>query len=279
MDSRSSRRARSTGPSRPGSGTRAGRPGAIRSGRTGIVRPATEPAAEPETTEPLSDTVADAVEEAPAVAPGSRGRRARRSTSGPASTRPGTAPTAAATVAARRIRRITARGTDAPKVRRSRSQLVRQVVVLALVFSAVAFAVAVPLRNYLTQRTELAATVSQEQLLRDQLAALQAQQTAMSDPAYVVSEAKRRLQYVKPGDTIYVVHAPPLAAKKVAAAPKVEPTTPWYSSLWDTLSDPTVTAKPAIPSQGSAPVPTNTVKTATANTPAPKAAPTSGTGR
>lgn len=129
--------------------------------------------------------------------------------------------------------------------------------VLALVFFAVAFAVALPLRNYLSQRAELAATVSQEQQMRDQLSALQSQEAALSDPAYILSEAKRRLQYVKPGDTIYVVHAPPLAAKKSGGQPKVEATTPWYSSLWDTLSDPTTTARPVIPSQGSgATVPT-----------------------
>ena len=126
---------------------------------------------------------------------------------------------------------------------------------LALVFFAVAFAVAVPLRNYLSQRAELAATVTAEQQLRAQLAALQAQQQSLSDPAFIMSQATRRLQYVKPGSTVYVVTcaAPRRGQEPVAAAPKVEPTTPWYSSLWDTLSDPTVTAKPAIPSQGSVP--------------------------
>ncbi len=123
---------------------------------------------------------------------------------------------------------------------------------LALVFFAVAFAVAMPLRNYLSQRTTLAATISQEQRMRDLLSALQAQETALSDPAYVLAEAKRRLQYAKPGDTIYVVHAPPLAATKPAGVARARSTTPWYSSLWDTLSAPTVTGKPAVPSQDSA---------------------------
>ncbi len=149
---------------------------------------------------------------------------------------------------------------------------------LALVFSAVAFAVAVPLRNYLAQRTELATTVSQEQHMRDQLAALQAQEAALADPAYILSEAKRRLQYVKPGDTIYVVHAPPLAPAKVAGAGKAEPTTSWYSALWDTLADPTATGRPAIPSQGSAPVPTSPVP-APKKAPATTTAPTSLAGR
>ena len=102
----------------------------------------------------------------PSGQPDGAPRSPRGSTSGPAGTRPGTAPTAAATVAARRVRRISAKGASAPRPPRTKSQLVRQVIVLALVFGAVAFAVAVPLRGYLAQRTELATTVTQEQDMR-----------------------------------------------------------------------------------------------------------------
>lgn len=130
---------------------------------------------------------------------------------------------------------------------RTKSQLVKQVAVLGLVFCAVALALAVPLRNYLSQRTALSASVSHEQELRVQLAALKQQEQALSDPAYIASEAKRRLQYVKPGDTVYVVHAPPLPKPKadVAAAPSTP--APWYSTLWDTLADPAATTTPASP--------------------------------
>jgi cell division protein FtsB len=138
-------------------------------------------------------------------------------------------------------------------VARTKSQLVRQVVVLALVFFAVAFAVAVPLRNYLSQRAELAATVSQEQQLRAQLAGLEAQQQALSDPAFIMSQAMRRLQYVKPGSTVYVVNAPPLAAAKPAGAAASELTTPWYSQLWSTLADPVAPGKPGTGSTAAGP--------------------------
>ena len=124
---------------------------------------------------------------------------------------------------------------------------------LALVFFAVAFAVAVPLRNYLSQRAELAATVNQEQELRAQLAGLQAQKQALSDPAFIMSQAMRRLQYVKPGSTVYVVSAPPLAAAKPAGAAVPEVTTPWYSQLWNTLADPVAPGEPATRSSAVAP--------------------------
>src|SRR6195952_5211781 len=194
MDRRPTRRTRSTGPSRPGAGTRAGRPTSTRSSRSGTTRPLPESDTSEVVDTPSVDVdsnpaLAAADREAPTGSLFSRGRR--RSSSGPAGTRPGTAPSAAATVG---VRRISAKGASAPKVARTKSQLVRQVVVLALVFFAVAFAVAVPLRNYLSQRAELAATVSHEQELRAQLAGLQARQQALADPAFIMSQAMRRLQ-------------------------------------------------------------------------------------
>ncbi len=118
---------------------------------------------------------------------------------------------------------------------------------LGLVFCAVAFALAVPLRNYLTQRAALGATVSQEQQLRVELAGLVQQKAALSDPAYVAAEAKRRLQMVKPGGTVYVVHAPPLPGTRQPAATRATPAVPWYSPLWDTLSDPVASSPAAGP--------------------------------
>lgn len=222
MENTPRRRTRSTGPSRPGAGARAGRgTSAARAGRGGAVR--REPADK---------------------ATGS---------SRPAGTRPGTAPSAAASIGARRLGRLPERAV--PKVvgaPRATSQLIKQVAVLGLVFCAVALALAVPFRNYLAQRADLGVEVGKEQQLRIVLAALDQQKGALSDPAYVAAEAKRRLQYVKPGQTVYVVHAPALAAPQAAAALPTAPTAAWYSHLWDTLSDPTQTAAPgAPPSSGS----------------------------
>ena len=139
---------------------------------------------------------------------------------------------------------------------------------LGLVFCAVALTLAVPLRNYLAQRAALGESVSHEQQLRLQLAALEQQKGALTDPVYIELEAKRRLQYVKPGDTVYVVHAPPLAPVKTATATAGAAAAPWYSPLWDTLSDPVVTASKPAPTV--APPPAN--KTVPARTTAAAAA-------
>jgi cell division protein FtsB len=145
-----------------------------------------------------------------------------------------------------------------PKVARTSratSQLIRQIAVLGLVFCAVALALAVPLRNYLAQRADLGVEISKQQQGETTLAARTQEQAALADPAYIASEAKRRLQYVKPGDTVYYVHAPALPGPTATAAPSVAPSVPWYSHLWDTLSDPTQTAAPGPPASSNSPTP------------------------
>ena len=117
------------------------------------------------------------------------------------------------------------------------SALARQVAILGLVLCAIALTIAFPLRSYLEQRTELAQAVSAQQDLERQRDELQARKTALSDPSYITAEARRRLQYVTPGDTVFVVHAPALADTGDAAAGGSTSDQPWYGSLWSTLSE------------------------------------------
>ncbi len=259
MDSAPRRRRRSTGPARSGAGPRAGRGlGSARSGRNADRSTPGDPVVEtpgpkpPASSSDAGDDVSAAESPAaPKPAPARSGslrtgspRTGRGGTSRPAGTRPGTAPSAAATGSGRRIGRIVARGPSQPQVPRTKSQLAKQVAVLGLVFCAVALALAVPLRGYIAARASLSAALTKEQQMHAELAVLDQQKAALADPAYIRSEAKRRLQYVQPGDTVYEVHAPPLPPAKTAPPAAPEVLTPWYSSLWDTLSDPTATAPP-----------------------------------
>jgi cell division protein FtsB len=118
------------------------------------------------------------------------------------------------------------------------STLARQVAILGLVLCAVALSIAFPVRSYLEQRTELAAAVAAQQNLEQQRDELEARKVALSDPDYIAAEARRRLQYVTPGDTVFVVHAPALASsadgEQAAASTSDQP---WYGNLWDTLSE------------------------------------------
>lgn len=175
----------------------------------------------------------------PAADGGRRGRSGRpRRTPRPRSTRPGTAPTTAATGLARR----SGRGVSGPvaaagRTLLPRSRLTRQITALGLVLCAVALSLAFPLRSLLQQREALSAAQETQQVLEQQKTDLLARRSALLDPDYVAAEARRRLQYVKPGDTVFVVHAPDLTPTDAGAGTATSPSGPWYGDLWATLSD------------------------------------------
>ncbi|OJV23857.1 MAG: hypothetical protein BGO26_03250 [Actinobacteria bacterium 69-20] len=71
-----------------------------------------------------------------------------------------------------------------------------------------ALSLAYPLRGYLQQQAAEAQAIAEQHDLEAQIKDLNAQIAALKDPAYIRAEAKRRLQYVTPGDTVYVVKVP-----------------------------------------------------------------------
>ncbi len=137
----------------------------------------------------------------------------------------------------RRAGRGVARSAVPVRALMPRSTLARQVAVLGLVLCAIALTVAFPLRGYLQQRSELAAAAATQQDLERQRDELAARKTALTDPDYIAAEARRRLQLVKPGDTVFVVHAPVAVADPAVAAAAATSNQPWYGNLWATLSE------------------------------------------
>jgi cell division protein FtsB len=107
----------------------------------------------------------------------------------------------------------------------------RRAAILALVVCALALTVAVPLRNFLTQREELAHLEQQQAFESRQLAELDRQRDQLRDPAYVAAQARERLGYVKSGEIPYVVQLPGDAG---APETSVAPGGPvvWFDRLW-----------------------------------------------
>jgi cell division protein FtsB len=113
----------------------------------------------------------------------------------------------------------------------------KQIVILGIVLCAVALSLAYPLRNYLRQRADLVTAVATERALEQAVTELSVKQAALADPAYLAAEARRRLQYVRPGDTVYVVRAPDLVGTEPGADGAAAPSaSAWYSQLWDTMT-------------------------------------------
>jgi cell division protein FtsB len=107
----------------------------------------------------------------------------------------------------------------------------RRAAVLALVVCALALTVAVPLRNFLTQRTDLADLRIEQQQKTQQLAGLTARIYQLRDPAYVKAEARERLSYVQAGEIPYVVQTPGEGAA-AQAGPGPGGPAPWFDRLW-----------------------------------------------
>ncbi|OLF11065.1 hypothetical protein BLA60_13750 [Actinophytocola xinjiangensis] len=114
----------------------------------------------------------------------------------------------------------------------------RRAAVLAIVVCALALTVAVPLRTYLSQRDEVQLQEERQAELRAQVEALERRKAQLADPAEVVAEARRRLRYVMPGETPYMVELPGDSADKQGGDPE-QPVADesWYLTLWNAVSD------------------------------------------
>jgi cell division protein FtsB len=122
-----------------------------------------------------------------------------------------------------------------PLAQRRRHPLTSRAAVLALVVCALALALAYPLREYLSQRGEIAAlerkTVEQERAVAD----LMLQRERWRDPAYVAAQARERLHFVRPGETAYVLLDPGETPARLAPKSAVAPERPWFSDLWASI--------------------------------------------
>jgi cell division protein FtsB len=111
----------------------------------------------------------------------------------------------------------------------------RRAALLAAVVCVLALSVAVPLRNYVVQRAELAAVYEQQRILADKVAELQRRRSLLADPQHIETQARERLRYVHPGEAPYLVQLP--SGTTVAGTDRVQtPTQPWYGQLWKSIN-------------------------------------------
>lgn len=113
----------------------------------------------------------------------------------------------------------------------------RRAAIFAIVFCALALSVAVPLRTYLAQRDDVQMQEQRQAELRAQVQALEERKAQLSDPAQVEAEARRRLRYVMPGETPYMVELPGdrEGGQTAPEKDKVKDES-WYQLLWNAVS-------------------------------------------
>jgi hypothetical protein len=104
---------------------------------------------------------------------------------------------------------------------------------------AVVLTLAYPLREYLGQRGEIADLQGAARASAERVVRLEQMQRRYTDPEFVAAEARRRLQLVRPGESVLLEVPKPTPpaprsgrGRLPAAAPAAGDNAPWYVRLW-----------------------------------------------
>lgn len=112
-----------------------------------------------------------------------------------------------------------------------RSRLTGRAAFLVLVVCSLIVALAYPMRQYVSQRGDIA---EQEQLTREaakRVEELRDEKARLQDDAYIQRLAREHLHYVMPGETGYIMTDPRAAEERRADQGAAD--RPWYSNLLD----------------------------------------------
>jgi len=123
--------------------------------------------------------------------------------------------------------------------RAPRRAVTGRAIVLATLIVLLLVLLASPLNRYFASRSDLSKAASQLHDDKARLAQLKAQQKQWGDPGYIQAQARHRLQYAMPGDTVYVVvnhGATNEIDKSATVAAKNAPGPGWNTKLWDSVS-------------------------------------------
>ncbi|MFF9509540.1 septum formation initiator family protein [Streptomyces sp. NPDC014724] len=112
-----------------------------------------------------------------------------------------------------------------------RSRLTGRAAFLALVVCSLVVALAYPMRQYVSQRDEIADQERRAQEARARTEELRDEKARLQDDAYIRQLARKHLHYLLPGETGYTVIDPD--AVKERNGETDDSGRPWHSNLWD----------------------------------------------
>ncbi|MDX3115982.1 septum formation initiator family protein [Streptomyces rishiriensis] len=112
-----------------------------------------------------------------------------------------------------------------------RSRLTGRAALLALVLCTLIVALAYPMRQYVSQRAEVADLEREKQQASERVQQLRDLKARWQDDAYAEQQIRQRLHYVLPGETGYIVVDPDAARQSRADLGAAD--RPWYSNVWD----------------------------------------------
>ncbi|MBT2525876.1 septum formation initiator family protein [Streptomyces flavidovirens] len=112
-----------------------------------------------------------------------------------------------------------------------RSRLTGRAALLVLVLCSLIVALAYPMRQYVSQRGEIA---DQERKMREagrRVEELRDEKARLKDDAYIERLAREHLHLVRPGETGFTVYDPDARDKRRVDQGGAD--RPWYTNLWD----------------------------------------------
>jgi cell division protein FtsB len=113
------------------------------------------------------------------------------------------------------------------------TRLTGRAALLAVVICAIALSLAYPVREYIAQRQQIDQLLAQQQVIADQVKALQEENTKLGQNWYIEQQARSELHMCFPDEQCYQVLAD--QPGPAAAARKQRPASPWYAKLWDSV--------------------------------------------
>jgi cell division protein FtsB len=126
--------------------------------------------------------------------------------------------------------------------RHRRPQLTGRGMVITAMALFLVVVLASPLQTYLNRRDAVSASERQQQQLKQHVADLQQQSNLWNDTSYIERQARARLQYVRPGDTVYTVLNPDGTPRSdgTSATSSVQRSghlPSWNATLWSSVQD------------------------------------------
>ncbi|MEU0524334.1 FtsB family cell division protein [Streptomyces niveus] len=112
-----------------------------------------------------------------------------------------------------------------------RSRLTGRAAFLVLVVCSLIVALAYPMRQYVSQRGEIAEQQRLTQEARKRVEELRDEKARLQDDAYIQRLAREHLHYVMPGETGYIMSDPRAAEERRTDQGAAD--RPWYSNLLD----------------------------------------------
>ncbi|MCX5373317.1 septum formation initiator family protein [Streptomyces sp. NBC_00080] len=112
-----------------------------------------------------------------------------------------------------------------------RSRLTGRAALLALVLCTLIVALAYPMRQYVSQRAEIADLEREKRQASERVEQLRDLKARWQDDAYAEQQIRQRLHYVLPGETGFVVIDPDAARQSRADLGAAD--RPWYANVWD----------------------------------------------